>query len=160
MKAGIFSGPALADTDELVARVRNQPDMKGARLADEVTTDSGYVVEPLDQHRFTVAAIDLGIKAMTPQRLSERGLDVHVLPAGATIDQVRDLAPDGVFFSNGPGDPATADQPVALLRQLLADGTPYFGICFGMQMAVIETLRNVAGIKDASSSEFGSTIVT
>ena len=122
------------DPESLAERVRQQPSMAGADLVADVTTDHAYVVPAVGTARFRVAAIDLGIKAMTPQRLSERGLDVHVLPAGATIDQVRDLAPDGVFFSNGPGDPATADQPVALLRQLLADGTPYFGICFGNQL--------------------------
>lgn len=122
------------DPESLAERVRQQPSMAGADLVADVTTDHAYVVPAVGTARFRVAAIDLGIKAMTPQRLSERGLDVHVLPADATIDQVRDLAPDGVFFSNGPGDPATADQPVALLRQLLADGTPYFGICFGNQL--------------------------
>ena len=122
------------DPESLAERVRQQPSMAGADLVADVTTDHAYIVPAVGTARFRVAAIDLGIKAMTPQRLSERGLDVHVLPADATIDQVRDLAPDGVFFSNGPGDPATADQPVALLRQLLAEGTPYFGICFGNQL--------------------------
>ena len=122
------------DPESLAERVRQQPSMAGADLVADVTTDHAYVVPAVGTARFRVAAIDLGIKAMTPQRLSERGLDVHVLPADATIDQVRDLTPDGVFFSNGPGDPATADQPVALLRQLLAEGTPYFGICFGNQL--------------------------
>jgi carbamoyl-phosphate synthase small subunit len=84
--------------------------------------------------RFTVAVVDLGIKAMTPQMMAERGIEVHVLPATATIGDVRALTPDGVFFSNGPGDPATAQVQAELLREVLADGTPYFGICFGNQI--------------------------
>ncbi|MCR5976392.1 glutamine-hydrolyzing carbamoyl-phosphate synthase small subunit [Gordonia jinghuaiqii] len=134
MKAGIFSGAALADTEELLARVRNQPDMKGARLADEVTTTDGYVVEPLDQHRFTVAAIDLGIKTNTPRMFAERGVRTHVLPATVALEAIADLKPDGVFLSNGPGDPATADDIVELTRGVLGQDLPLFGICFGNQI--------------------------
>ncbi|AZZ82122.1 MULTISPECIES: glutamine-hydrolyzing carbamoyl-phosphate synthase small subunit [Gordonia] len=134
MKAGIFSGPALADTDELVGRVRNQPDMKGAKLADEVTTTDGYIVEPVGQHRFTVAAIDLGIKTNTPRMFAERGVRTHVLPANVALDAIADLKPDGVFLSNGPGDPATADDVVELTRGVLGRDLPLFGICFGNQI--------------------------
>jgi carbamoyl-phosphate synthase small subunit len=91
-------------------------------------------VEPLGDKTFTVAAIDLGIKAMTPHRMAERGMRVHVLPATSTIDDVLGVNPDGVFFSNGPGDPATAEAPVALLREVLARRIPFFGICFGNQL--------------------------
>ncbi|MDH3014325.1 MULTISPECIES: glutamine-hydrolyzing carbamoyl-phosphate synthase small subunit [Gordonia] len=134
MKAGIFSGPALADTDELVGRVRNQPDMKGAKLADEVTTTDGYIVEPVGQHRFTVAAIDLGIKTNTPRMFAERDVRTHVLPANVALDAIADLKPDGVFLSNGPGDPATADDVVELTRGVLGRDLPLFGICFGNQI--------------------------
>ncbi len=134
MKAGIFSGPALADTDELVGRVRNQPDMKGAKLADEVTTTDGYIVEPVGRHRFTVAAIDLGIKTNTPRMFAERGVRTHVLPANVALDAIADLKPDGVFLSNGPGDPATADDVVELTRGVLGRDLPLFGICFGNQI--------------------------
>src|SRR6185312_5720647 len=79
-------------------------------------------------------AVDLGIKGMTPHRMAERGIEVHVLPSGATIDDVLAVNPDGVFMSNGPGDPATADGSVALLQQLLERKIPYFGICFGNQI--------------------------
>ncbi|GAC85967.1 carbamoyl-phosphate synthase small chain [Gordonia paraffinivorans NBRC 108238] len=134
MKAGIFSGDALADTDELLSRVRNQPDMKGARLATEVTTDTGYVVDPIGDHRFTVAAIDLGIKTNTPRMFAERGVRTHVLPATVALDAITDLRPDGVFLSNGPGDPATADDVVELTRAVLGENLPLFGICFGNQI--------------------------
>ncbi|MEV7326277.1 glutamine-hydrolyzing carbamoyl-phosphate synthase small subunit [Streptomyces sp. NPDC093970] len=134
MRAGVFSGEAIAADAELVARVQAQPHMKGASLYEEVATKEAYVVPAVGQKRFTVAAVDLGIKGMTPQRMAERGIEVHVLPATATEDDVYAVAPDGVFFSNGPGDPATADGPVALMSAVLARKTPLFGICFGNQI--------------------------
>ncbi|QRY49634.1 glutamine-hydrolyzing carbamoyl-phosphate synthase small subunit [Mycolicibacterium septicum] len=134
MKAGVFSGTALAGTDELVARVLDQPSMLGADLAGQVSTDSTYIVEPEGGHRFTVAAIDLGIKTNTPRNFARRGIRSHVLPSSATFDQFADLKPDGVFLSNGPGDPATADHIVAVTREVLGAGIPLFGICFGNQI--------------------------
>jgi len=134
MKAGVFSGPALADTDELLRRVRSQPAMLGADLAGEVSTTQTYVVEPEGPQLFTVVALDLGIKTNTPRNFALRGIRTHVLPSSATFDQIADLAPDGVFLSNGPGDPATADQVVGLTREVLGAGIPLFGICFGNQI--------------------------
>ncbi|MEW1914168.1 glutamine-hydrolyzing carbamoyl-phosphate synthase small subunit [Kitasatospora sp. NPDC085895] len=134
MRVGIFSGEALADEQTLLARVLQAPEMKGADLCAEVATTEPYVVPAIGGKRFTVAALDLGIKAMTPQRMAERGIEVHVLPANATIEDVYAVAPDGVFFSNGPGDPATADHQVEVARGVLERGTPFFGICFGNQI--------------------------
>ncbi|MCG7207931.1 glutamine-hydrolyzing carbamoyl-phosphate synthase small subunit [Streptomyces arenae] len=134
MRSGIFSGEAIATDAELLARVQAQPHMKGASLYEEVATKEAYVVPAVGQKRFTVAAVDLGIKGMTPQRMAERGIEVHVLPATATEEDVFAVSPDGVFFSNGPGDPATADGPVALMTAVLERKTPLFGICFGNQI--------------------------
>ncbi|MGC5013962.1 glutamine-hydrolyzing carbamoyl-phosphate synthase small subunit [Streptosporangium sp. DT93] len=134
MRAGVFSGPALAPVEELLERVRAGAAMEGADLAGEVTTTRPYVVPAIGERRFTVAAVDLGIKAMTPHRLAERGCEVHVLPASVTAAEILESAPDGVFFSNGPGDPATADGPVEALRGVLEAGVPFFGICFGNQV--------------------------
>ncbi|WP_353712344.1 glutamine-hydrolyzing carbamoyl-phosphate synthase small subunit [Arthrobacter sp. K5] len=140
MRAGIFSGEAAKATDkELVEAVLASEPMEGARLAEEVSIDEAYVVEPKDHGwdgdaRLSIAAIDLGIKAMTPVRFAERGVRVHVLPATATIDDVKAVSPDGFFMSNGPGDPATADNQVKLLRTVLDEKLPYFGICFGNQI--------------------------
>ncbi len=138
MRVGVFSG-ALAEEpqDALLARVRAAAPMTGAALAAEVTTAEPYVVPAVGERRFTVAALDLGIKAMTPTLLARQGIEVHVLPATATIDDVLavgEQGPDGVFFSNGPGDPATAEHEVALLREVLRRGIPFFGICFGTQL--------------------------
>ncbi|GAA5053142.1 carbamoyl-phosphate synthase small subunit [Thermocatellispora tengchongensis] len=134
MRAGVFSGDALAPVEELLERVLRSPGMVGADLAAEVSTREPYVVPALGPKRFTVAAVDLGIKAMTPRRMAERGCEVHVLPAWATAEEILSLAPDGVFFSNGPGDPAAADTQVKALQGVLAAGKPFFGICFGNQI--------------------------
>ncbi|MEE1929047.1 glutamine-hydrolyzing carbamoyl-phosphate synthase small subunit [Streptomyces sp. TRM 70351] len=134
MRVGVFSGDALEADAALLARVRSAPGMAGADLCGEVATTEPYVVPALGTRRFTVAAVDLGIKGMTPQRMAERGIEVHVLPATATVEDVYAVRPDGVFFSNGPGDPAAADHPVSLMRGVLERGTPLFGICFGNQV--------------------------
>jgi carbamoyl-phosphate synthase small subunit len=134
MKAGIFSGEAVADADMMLARVRSQPAMLGADLAAQVSTRDRYIVEPEGPVRFTVAALDLGIKTNTPRNFARRGIRSHVLPSAATFDEIADLRPDGVFLSNGPGDPATADDVVAVTRQVVGAGIPLFGICFGNQI--------------------------
>ncbi|UVJ37864.1 glutamine-hydrolyzing carbamoyl-phosphate synthase small subunit [Arthrobacter sp. CJ23] len=140
MRAGIFSGDAATGADqELLDIVLASAPMEGASLAEEVSVDEAYIVEPKDhgwvgEPNFTIAAIDLGIKAMTPIRFAERGVRVHVLPATATLDEVKAVNPDGFFMSNGPGDPATADRQVSLLRSVLDEKLPYFGICFGNQI--------------------------
>ncbi|MEU8037182.1 glutamine-hydrolyzing carbamoyl-phosphate synthase small subunit [Streptosporangium sp. NPDC049078] len=134
MRAGVFSGKALAPVEELLERVLGSPAMEGADLAGEVSTPKPYVVPAIGPKRFTVAAVDLGIKAMTPHRMAERGCEVHVLPASVTAEEILAIGPDGVFFSNGPGDPATADGQVEALRGVLDAGVPFFGICFGNQL--------------------------
>ncbi|MDI5964701.1 glutamine-hydrolyzing carbamoyl-phosphate synthase small subunit [Streptomyces sp. SL13] len=134
MRVGIFSGAAeaLADEGLLLTKVRQAPEMAGADLAAEVATPEPYVVPAVGTKRFTVAALDLGIKGMTPHRMAERGIEVHVLPGTATLEQVYAAGPDGVFLSNGPGDPATAD--LTVVRGVLERRTPLFGICFGNQI--------------------------
>jgi carbamoyl-phosphate synthase small subunit len=134
MKAGVFSGPALADAGVLVWRVRGQESMLGADLAGQVSTDGEYVVEPDGPHRFTVAAIDLGIKTNTPRNFARRGVRSLVLPSSVTFEQIAELKPHGVFLSNGPGDPATADHIVEVTHAVLSAGIPLFGICFGNQI--------------------------
>jgi carbamoyl-phosphate synthase small subunit len=135
MRVGIFSGEEAArPVEELAERVRTAPLMTGADLAGEVTTPEAYVVPAVGERRFTVAAVDLGIKSMTPQLLAERGIEVHVVPADASFEDISAVSPDGVFFSNGPGDPATADPQVEVLRAVLGARIPFFGICFGNQL--------------------------
>ncbi len=139
MRVGIFSGDRYAalSRDTLLAKVIDAPPMAGADLACEVATKEPYVVPAVGERRFTVAAVDLGIKSMTPTMMSRRGIEVHVVPADATFEQIASVGgtgPDGVFFSNGPGDPATADHQMSVLREVLQAGIPFFGICFGNQI--------------------------
>jgi len=134
MRAGVFSGATLPADDELVQRVQQSPGMAGADLYGAVTTGSSYVVEALGEKRFTVAALDVGIKFNTPRMMAQRGIETHVLPAGSTLEDVLAVSPDGFFLSNGPGDPATADAPVALTKAILEQRIPLFGICFGNQI--------------------------
>ena len=132
MRVGIST--LTGDSDDLLQRVLSSAEMTGAELAGEVSTTEAYLVPPVGTKRFTVAALDLGIKANTPRMMAERGNEVHVLPATATLDEVLAVGPDGLFFSNGPGDPAATTGQVELLRAALEQGLPYFGICFGNQL--------------------------
>jgi carbamoyl-phosphate synthase small subunit len=134
MRAGVFSGAALDSDEALRERVLASPPMEGADLYGAVTTREPYVVRPEGPARFRVAALDVGIKANTPRMMAARGLEVHVLPAETPIERIEELAPDGFFLSNGPGDPATADVPVALTQEILQRRIPLFGICFGNQI--------------------------
>jgi len=132
MRVGIST--TESDSEALQERVLASAEMTGLELADEVTTSDAYVVAAQGRQRFTVAALDLGIKANTPRMMSERGIEVHVLPATASIEDVLAVNPDGLFFSNGPGDPAATTAQIELLQDALDRGLPYFGICFGNQL--------------------------
>jgi carbamoyl-phosphate synthase small subunit len=132
MRVGIST--IETDPERLLEKVKASAEMSGANLSEAVSTGEAYVVPAQGEKRFTVAALDLGIKDMTPQRMSERGIEVHVLPATASIDDVLAVEPDGLFFSNGPGDPSATTGQVELLQDALGRGLPYFGICFGNQL--------------------------
>ncbi|MDR1392499.1 MAG: glutamine-hydrolyzing carbamoyl-phosphate synthase small subunit [Bifidobacteriaceae bacterium] len=158
MRAGIFSGPTLLDGrgrlapwEDLTELVRLTPPMAGQDLAGDVSTDEIYWVRPANGARPTarVVAVDLGIKAMTPWLLASRGVEVAVVPRSVSFDQVMALRPDGVFFSNGPGDPAAASLELDLLRRVLDARIPFFGICYGSQLLAravgFETYKLVFG---------------
>jgi carbamoyl-phosphate synthase small subunit len=134
MRAGISAGPT--DPAELLERVLASPQMAGADLARHVSTPRSYVVRPPEgiPVRYRVAAVDLGIKAATPRAMAALGCEVHVLPAATTAAEILAGSPDGVFFSNGPGDPAAIGYAVDAMRGVLAAGIPVFGICLGSQV--------------------------
>lgn len=136
MRAGIFSGEALAGDDVLLERVRNVPSMKGSHLAAAVSVAEAYVIEPPAGVETTahVVAVDLGIKGMTPERMAERGMKVTVVPATWSAQQILDMGADGVFFSNGPGDPGADNNSVEVLQEVLRAKVPFFGICYGNQI--------------------------
>ena len=135
MKGGVFSGPdAELDPAEQLALVTAGAGMRGLNLSSRVSTLEPYVVEPVGERIGSVAVLDLGVKTSTLRYLAQRGFEVHVLPQSTTLDELRALGPDALFYSNGPGDPAASDSQVELLQGALRDGLPYFGICFGNQL--------------------------
>jgi carbamoyl-phosphate synthase small subunit len=133
MRVGIFSGLDLS-REEMVVEVRKVPAMTGAYLCEDVSTDKPYVVKAVGEKKFKVVAIDLGIKAATPRALAQRGVEVHVVPYNSNIETIKALNPDGVFLSNGPGDPSTMQDVVETVREILNAEIPIFGICFGHQI--------------------------
>jgi carbamoyl-phosphate synthase small subunit len=122
------------DPAALLERVRSAPEMIGADLSAEVTTSDRYTVPAIGELRYTVAALDLGIKRNVSRRLAERGVTTHIFPATSSVEDLLAVSPDAVFFSPGPGDPATADHPVSLAREVMRREVPLFGICFGSQI--------------------------
>jgi len=122
------------DPESLLDKVRKSPQMLGADLSAEVSTSDKYTVSAVGEHRYTVAALDLGIKRNVARRLASRGVTTHIFPASSSIEDLLAVGPDAVFFSPGPGDPATADGPVALAREVMRMRKPLFGICFGSQI--------------------------
>jgi carbamoyl-phosphate synthase small subunit len=134
MRAAVSS--TETDPASLLERVLRSPQMAGADLATVVSTREPYTVAPPagTPTRFRVAAVDLGIKAATPREMTQRGIEVTVMPATSTAAEILAASPDGVFFSNGPGDPAAAGYAVEAMRGVLARRVPVFGICFGSQI--------------------------
>ena len=136
MRAGIST--VETSPEKLLERVLASPEMTGADLARQVSTAEPYTVRPDGPVRYRVAAIDLGIKASTPRNLAARGCEVLVLPATASAAEILAAGPDGVFFSNGPGDPAAAGYAVDAMRGVLDAGLPVFGICLGSQILALD----------------------
>ena len=132
MRVGIST--ETLDADVLLAKVLDSPEMEGANLVGDVTVTEPYTVVSEGESQYTVVALDLGIKSMTPKQMAAHHMTVHVVPAGSTIDEIMAYQPDGLFLSNGPGDPATAEVQAELVREALSRGLPFFGICFGNQI--------------------------
>lgn len=133
MRVGIFSDAELS-REEMVTQVRNTPQMAGSYLADEVSTASEEVVRAVGSPEFRIAALDLGIKSATPKNFARRNIETHILPVNTDFETITQKGFDGVFLSNGPGDPATMTEVVATVRQILDADIPLFGICFGHQI--------------------------
>jgi carbamoyl-phosphate synthase small subunit len=135
MRAGIFSGSeAELPEADMLEIVRAGRDMRGLNLSAEVSTTTRYDLPAVGERIGSVAVLDLGVKTSTLRYLAQRGFDVIVLPQSVTADELREIGPDALFYSNGPGDPAASDSQVELLQSALRDGTPFFGICFGNQL--------------------------
>lgn len=137
MRGGVFSGEAAElDADEQLRLVREAPEMSGQNLSAEVSVAAAQVTPAADgvERIGNLAVLDLGVKQATILNLAARGFEVHVLPQDVTIEGIRAIDPVAVFYSNGPGDPAASGDHVALLRAVLDEKLPFFGICFGNQL--------------------------
>lgn len=135
MRSGIFSGADFDLSDgEQLDLVRSGVQMAGQNLSGAVSTSERYELPATSERVGSVAVLDLGVKTSTLNFLADRGFDVVVLPQTATAEEILELAPDALFFSNGPGDPGASDRHVEMLREVLRAGMPYFGICFGNQL--------------------------
>jgi carbamoyl-phosphate synthase small subunit len=127
---------STTDTDEVsvVEKARQSPSMENRELASVVTTKQRYEVSSEGQQRFHVVCYDFGVKRNSLRHLAGLGCRVTVVPAATPAAEVLALKPDGIFLSNGPGDPASMNREVEEIRQLVKSAVPTFGICFGHQL--------------------------
>lgn len=127
---------APADLPEaaLLERILGHPRMEGLDLTRGVSTTASYEVPAETEERFHVVAYDFGVKATSPAQLAQRGCRVTVIPADTSADEVVGMAPDGLFVSNGPGDPAAVDSATETIQRLADAHIPVFGICLGHQL--------------------------
>lgn len=126
--------PGDADPDEVLAAVRGHPLMEGLDLACGVSTGEAYEVPAEGEERFHVLAYDFGVKANSPRLLAARGCRVTVVPADTTAEEIMEMKPDGLFVSNGPGDPAAVAAAQEAIVALGEADVPVFGICLGHQL--------------------------
>ncbi len=132
MRAAISS----VDLDEqsLLERVRQSPEMKNRELASFVTTDKFFEVEAEGEEKFHVVCYDFGVKTNSLRNFAREGCRITVVPADTSADEVLKLNPDGIFLSNGPGDPAAMENVVEEIKALTEKNVPMFGICLGHQL--------------------------
>ncbi|MEY3008449.1 MAG: hypothetical protein RL464_114 [Actinomycetota bacterium] len=133
MRVGIFTDANLS-REEMVVKVRNTAQMVGSYLADSVSIPMKERIPALGERKFRIAALDLGIKAATPRNFALRGVETDLLPVTTSFDEIKNGKYDGVFLSNGPGDPSAMNEVVATVRGILDEEIPLFGICFGHQI--------------------------
>jgi len=132
------------DLDAVLKRAKGFAGLKGMDLAQEVTTESSYVwdqaswslqaASPVPEKKFKVVALDFGVKHNILRLLVDLGCELQVVPAKTSYAEIEAMAPDGVFLSNGPGDPEPCDYAIALIAQLIEKKVPSFGICLGHQL--------------------------
>jgi carbamoyl-phosphate synthase small subunit len=123
-----------SDADSMIEKARKSPPMENRELASAVTTKEPYEFPAVSHERFHVVCYDFGVKTNSLRQLSQAGCRVTVVPASTLATEVFAMKPDGVFLSNGPGDPASMNKEVEEVKQVAQSGVPTFGICFGHQL--------------------------
>lgn len=126
----------IDDPDELKKRLRDTPPMAGLELSSQVTTKIPYYIGNPDAPR-RIAVMDFGVKKNILRCFAERNSYLKVFPARTAFSEIKAWNPDGYFLSNGPGDPASMEYAVDLVKQMLADEKPLFGICLGQQLLAL-----------------------
>jgi len=132
MRAGISS--VESDPKALLTRVLASPDMKNRELATAVTVEETFDYPAMDETKFHVVAYDFGVKTNSLREFAKYGCKITVVPAETPAEEVLNLKPDGIFLSNGPGDPASMTSVVDEIKKLTASNVPMFGICLGHQI--------------------------
>jgi len=132
MRAAISS--VDLDAESLLKKVLESPDMKNRELASAVTVEETFDYPAMDEMRFHIVAYDFGVKTNSLREFAKYGCKVTVVPADTSAANVIALKPDGIFLSNGPGDPAAMQQVVAEIKTLTEANVPMFGICLGHQL--------------------------
>lgn len=120
--------------ESLLAKARNSPPMENRELASLVTTKEAYIVPAVGEERFHVICYDFGVKRNSLRELAQLGCRITVIPASTPAAEALAMNPDGIFLSNGPGDPASMSKEVAEIKRMLESRVPTFGICFGHQL--------------------------
>ncbi len=181
-QAGCIMAGADLDEAKALAAAKAFPGLKGMDLAKEVTTDKTYqwrkgswrlvgglpADTPVEELKYKVVAYDYGIKQNILRMLVDRGCDVTVVPAKTSAAEVLAMNPDGVFLSNGPGDPEPCDYAIEAIQQILKTEIPIFGICLGHQLLALasgaKTLKMKFGHHGAnhpvSNIEQGNVMIT
>src|ERR1044072_564510 len=125
---------ADSNAESVIEKARQSPPMENRELASVVTTKETYEVPAVNQEKFHVVCYDFGVKTNSLRRLAQAGCRVTVAPSTTSAAAGLQMKPDGVFLSNGPGDPASMTKEVGEVRQVAQSGLPTFGICFGHQL--------------------------